>query len=827
MHDMKKKLEKVNRFKIVSKKTNQFDISDMLSKISTGNTILFTGAGFSSNTLNMLNKETPKAKELANLIGKLGEFDDEDDLKFATNFYIKNYDEQKLIDLLKDQFTLKNVNEEHEKICSIKWRKIYTTNYDNSIKLACNKNSISVDCITLEENPAHYYKKKNICVHINGNIDSLKTEFIPTSFKLSTASYLSADSFINSSWYYYFKKDLEQASAIIFVGYSMYDIDIQKILFEESETFKKKTFFITSEKASEKAKFELSEFGKVYPIGLKNFANEIEHNLPKKDLEEFYLESFLEIKKEDINDLEIDDDKINDFLLHGNLDYKFIIDAQNHKQKLPYIVNRKLIEESINILKENNNLIILSDFGNGKTIFLKQLSAELILNGKIVYRLIDLDSDYIKDIEKIMSLNREIYLFIDNYENCIDLVNFILGIEYKNIKFVTSIRTSNHLHSLSKIKKSNCFTELHIDILNDLEIEELSEIIENAALWDKKAGYSIDKKKQIIKEVNHSQISHTLLNIFNAPQIQGRIKSLLDELFKKIENKDTILAICILEILDLPLTFSNISEVSLSKNIYNTNFINNQKFNQIFPSSRGEIHSKSSLYARNLLKNHFTANYIIDRLLSIIDKFQNKRDDGYFGNKVYLNLLRFSFIERVLPQKDRTFMLTKYYEQLKVRINNLSNTPHYWLQYAMARISIDDFDKAQNYLQTAYAKAGEGYDTSYIDVQNARLEIIFSLKEKDENTSIRHLENAHNLLYKLDDTNHKYRQVERYKEYFDEKYLLLSEKNKNKFINLVKNMLKNFESLSTLGYNTETNRIIHAFENLNYIIDNKDEKRKR
>lgn len=67
---------------------------------------------------------------------------------------------------------------------------------------------------------------------------------------------------------------MERASVIVFVGYSLYDIDIQKILFE-NKSLKEKTFFVTKESISIKSKFNLEKFGTILPIGVEEFGKEI------------------------------------------------------------------------------------------------------------------------------------------------------------------------------------------------------------------------------------------------------------------------------------------------------------------------------------------------------------------------------------------------------------------------------------------------------------------------------------------------------------------------------------------------------------------------
>jgi tetratricopeptide (TPR) repeat protein len=266
------------------------------------------------------------------------------------------------------------------------------------------------------------------------------------------------------------------------------------------------------------------------------------------------------------------------------------------------------------------------------------------------------------------------------------------------------------------------------------------------------------------------------------------------------------------------LTFSNISELAMNNKIYDSSFTKNTFFLQLFPSEQSKIVTKSSLFARNLLKNHFKGIEIVNKLLDIVKKFQSFRDSRDIRSEIYKSLLKFSFIARTLPEDTRTQMLIRYYEQLKIRIDRLGYTPHFWLQYAMARIAIDDFPGAQNCLDTAYAKAYEDYDTCYLDAQQSRLWIQLARRELNQNKSMVYFEDAHKLLRRLNDDQYKFRQIETYQDYYNDKYNQLSNANKKKFLSFTKEMHEKLEGLRK-GYFTETNRADYCYEKLNSILE--------
>ena len=109
-----------------------------------------------------------------------------------------------------------------------------------------------------------YESKNQSCIHINGQLTSLKKDYFESNLKLTSSSYLSKEDFFSSKWFSFFKKDLEDSSAIIFIGYSLYDEFIEKILFWDSSSFKEKTFFITRENISESAKYKFKKCSNIF-----------------------------------------------------------------------------------------------------------------------------------------------------------------------------------------------------------------------------------------------------------------------------------------------------------------------------------------------------------------------------------------------------------------------------------------------------------------------------------------------------------------------------------------------------------------------------------
>ena len=762
---------------------NKEHLSRMLKQVSTGKAVLFTGAGFSFGTKNIHGNGPPNSKELAKKISDLGSFENEEqDLRFATDYYLANNNKADFIKLLKDTYTLQEVGPSQISICSIRWKRCYTTNYDNSIELASAKSGILKERVDITDSRNEHYKKADICIHLNGSIDSLNEESIENRFKLTTSSYISSDTFVNSDWNYAFKTDLERSSAIVFVGYSMYDIEIQKILYDNKK-FKEKTYFITSPNTSQRDFFTLSKFGYVIPIGVDALAQEIEENreIFQNEPESNLLESFIKYEISD-QEKQIRDKDVHRFLMYGDLDKIFIDDGVLSNQKLPYLILREFLEKSEEFAKKKKNVIITGNFGNGKTIFLSELACLLSYYNHNTYILTDPEGDYIKDLETLSKSKHNSFLIIDGYSKYIDFIEYYSSILPQNITLIISARTAEHEQQKYKLNELK-FTpfEIDLDVLNDGEIEKLVEVIDNAGFWGDKAGWSKRKKLNFIKNDNNSQISRVLLTLFDSPNIKDKVNSLFTKLFENTDFKDTVFALALISVLDLNTSASFVSEVALNNSIFSSSLYEDIYFKQVFNFSGNRILNKSSLFSHSLIKNHFSPSYTIKQYQRILSKFDQITQREYAESKIFKSLLRFSFVERSIPDENKKSNLLRYYEELKVLIPWLKYDTHFWLQYGMANIMFNELLKAQSFFDQAYsiAQSKENYHTNQLDTQQARLFILQALETSNSTESFNYFQRGHNLLVNLDNDIHKFRQISSYKDIYDKKYAIYSKKQKN------------------------------------------------
>ena len=809
---------------------NQMDIDNLVKALDSKRAVLFIGAGFSESSKNILDSKLPRASELANEIGKLGNFDDENDLQYSAERYLRENDSENLINLLQNLYTVKECSNESKSILGLEYRRIYTTNYDDLISKASNHNGMYRKILTVKDNPQEYYKTTNNCIHINGHIQNLSENTLNNSFKLTEASYLkNSDSFLDSKWASPFKKDLESATAIIFLGYSLeYDIDIKKILFEDS-VLKEKTYFITRKNPSERKQSNYIKFGKILDIEIEGFSEIIKQNVNQKNVEiEFKVFEEIEYNL-NLENQQVTDDEIKDLLTRGKI-------VNDKLDMSPYIIERSNHIENIeNLLHDNNRLItVISEFGNGKTIFKEKLKYHLISKGYRVFELKDYELDFQDDIETIIKIPNSI-IIIDSYTNRLDLIKYYLMLSPKKTPIIMLDRTSSNTYTKRSIEEFNPY-EIILDKLTDNEINDFIDLLTHIGAWGNLSG----EKKVIhekFKDSYNSQISLMLLDMFESEPIKASIKSLIQPVLKNNESKKTILSIFLLSLMNLPFSRTLIEEMSSSKIIHKKEIMESDTYKNFFLiTDNYQIILKSTLLARFVVKNYFTNIYLKNFFVELSIKANKKKINDEHWETIQRELFRFHFLEQLVSDDGKKEFLYNYFEFLKKdpELRWLEGEPHYWLQYGMANIAManikkDSYEEAQLKLTNAYKyaqnKKNDFYLVDAIDNQQARLYILQACQnDKRGDESFNLFEKANNLLpltiNENENLNYNAKQVSEFKKIYNTKFKYFPVKDKESFIQIIfqkhKDLIRLEDEIPSIFYSSY--ELYNCIKNLETIL---------
>lgn len=727
-----------------------------------GDALLFLGSGFSVGAKPIKGDAFLTGRQLATYFYKeCGISPPDDDLNYATQRYRKHFPDDQLVEELQQLFTATEVSTFHERFSDIKWRGIYTTNYDDVLERAFSNKKKKLLPVTPDKDAHHYTSKKNLCVHINGFINDLTPEALNNSFKLTNTSYLT-ESFSASNWSFLFRKSLHMSRAVIFIGYSLYDLDIQRILFASDELINKTIFIERDDKKL--TDFEGSvqkDFGSIEPIGLSGFWKKFDEvsstYLPQEKI--FSLFSFEELKvAETVR--EFRDDHVFDLLLKGEPNLEFIMDAVLNTVDRKYFITRENHNKIISHIESGErNVVVYSDMANGKSLFLAGLACALISKGYRAFWLRDDAEDIWEDTNHVTSLNEPTVVVIENYTRRLDDLKYIHLRRNANLVLLMSVKGAFHETGRNDLDEalSNASTiEICLDKLTKDEVISLNGILNTYKLWGERDSWGESKKEHFIRSNCESEISATLLEIVKSPDIQARFSAL----FKAFQQDDKLTDIVVTASVLKLLGFNNVpeymvSELTGSSYLYSMDFKRNSIVKQLLSLGSGSIVPRSSVLAKFGLTSFSDSRTLIDRLIKIATNAHecgnaSQKNSLYFG--VYRELVTFGVLQAMLPEKGKRDALIRFYENMK-NLRSAKNHPHFWLQYALARLAQDnpeDLERAKFYIDSAYSHARNipNYHTNHLDTVNAKYLIKHGANMPDINQALKELGEAHATLLK-------------------------------------------------------------------------------
>lgn len=710
-----------------------------------GNAILFLGAGFSRGLRSVEGNQLPSGSELANIICEKSSIKITSDLGLAAKRYLKKESEDSLISILKSYFVVKNTPDIYSSIFKCPWRQVYTTNYDNVFEVGAQDHEMLYQSVDSTDIPRNSANKKRV-IHINGFIDTVTPDNLNTSFKLTNPSYLTTH-FRDSIWSEVFKRDINSAHAVFFVGYSLYDIDIQEILFG-SPDLKNKTFFIERENITndEIEDLDLDSFGTVLSIGVNNFSENLDE-VEDVDIyeDEIIVTSFSEPDYKN-REVLIQDSLIFNLLLYGDLDtnllYNDLISEKYH-----YSILRESFSGIVDELEKNDNLTLYSGLANGKTIFSKQISMHFYNKG---YKVFEINDDYLEnyafnEINKILKAYDKVLFVIENYTTNLSVISHINSSRNQKTKLILTSRTYEHervasdLFYARNIISISDTLEISLDKLSIADLRQVSDYLDLYGIWGNMYAKHNNQKMSFLKETANEEFHGILLGLLKSPQVERRLSAF----FSDMKNSNTLL---VNVVAILCLSMSNITAPTLhmvaaltdSNEIFNRSFRENEVFKQLTSRNNDTVIAKSSALAEFILTTFPNPTLLVETLVTIAKNARAKSD----GNRLYFNfykdLASFRYIQKMLPKKGKRESLILFYQGLREIPEERSN-PHFWLQYAIARLSHpdeDNLDRAKSYLDTALSLANKrtNYWTDDIETQLARY--YFQNSISDSNTEL-------------------------------------------------------------------------------------------
>lgn len=813
------------------------EYSQALSYARAGEAVFITGSGFSIEARNILGETLFTGNELRKDINKLVGLDEDTPLDICSQEYIDSIGEHSFIDYLKKHFEVKEYSSFYNVFAKIPELKIYTTNYDNLIETVCDNEKKKIKSYELYEK-VNKANKKNLVMHLNGCIENLH-DMIPNTFNLTHLSY-NNPLLYDSPWYPYLKDELRSSKVVFIIGLSFKsDLNLRRLIYSEQEIIEK-CFIIESSTLSDNNRSFLSKYGHVIQSGIKRFCEDLNNAEPAKNdynIKKYKFRSFKKIESGTAYS-GLTDKEMYDMFILGKFDKNAFY--RDEYGKFVSIVNRSKISTALDCIDKGKSIIIHSDLGNGKTIFLNQLIYQI--KDKIIFNMCSNYNDKLqKEIELLCSSNEKVIIVIDPYNSYLNDFEKFKNYDLTNIQFILIARTAMHencsniLYEITdQMKLQNAdFSEtpINLNVLDKEELTELNNIISSYGFWGEHANLSDEQKLRFLTKDLKGRFQNILIYIFESKQIKEKFEVILQNISSDKLLFQIIILSFINKILELNFYFDDFSIIFNCDNIDRIIRKRKNELGELIDYSDNQIQVKSSIISKSLISSkQIRKEDILDTLLLVTNRLNNL----YEGNKKYRealkNLASASYLSFIFDYQLDSKVLISYYEKIKENRFNKNNL-FFWQQYAITCVNIKDFDRAKKYFATSYSlaqKRGQSFSSFQIDNHYARYLLEHQIYLRNYETALQTFVQAHNLLlkkYNKDDLINKryyqFRVAVLYKEYYDVFYESFNEEDKKMFIIRCHEMYKrlttyihNKSDIELRGY------IFDCKENLEYIFNN-------
>lgn len=758
-----------------------------------GNAVLFLGSGFSIGAIKEDGTEFKTAAPLAHkLLAECGLPKEEyvDDLGQATEVFVNMRSEHELVDYMRKEYTAIEVSPAQEVITSVKWQRIYTTNYDNVVELASIKNKRVLQPAILSQRLADFKDKSNVCVHLNGRVEGLTIDKLGTEFKLTSRSYMDNE-FRDSEWLGLLKSDLLTARTIVYVGYSMqYDLDIRRLVYSLPDVVNK-TILVLYEKEPQVSQILARTYGTPYPIGTNEYAKMIE------EAQKTYVPSAVRLsvnlcfnKVEPVKTAsKILDKDVFELFTQGSYDISKLFFSFQSPVDYVYSIRRTKIEHVLKVIEDGQtNLLVHSDLGNGKTIFIETLSALLAQKGYEVFSFYRNWATLESEVERICQNHAKTVFVFEDYSGCFDSLKVFALYRTDQILIVSERSYVNEANYDDLCNLLGDFGNVDLNRLDSDETAQLIKIFETYGLWSYLSAKGLYEKEDFINITCRANLRNVVLELLKSPDILGRFKKVFDAAHQRKGFYDAVVFILLVHVMHLNIGLDDLADALDVEALNSPKFKRDPAVQELVNFEAGRIRPKSSLVSQTLILELFSTTTVVDVLINVA-KHLNERRSEKVAKQMMRRLMTFTNLQQVLNPKDASYKydLLRYYEALKV-LALCKNNPHFWLQYAIVKLSEYDYGMAKQFFAAAYSYAGtlEHFDTYQIDNHYARFVLENERINGSQATCMEAFRHAHSILmdsrHKLEVRYYPYRVARNYYPFYESFFSGMTDVEKKEFL---------------------------------------------
>lgn len=712
--------------------------------------ILFLGSGFSTEATNIENGHPPAGKGLAmEILRRLHMPEDSDyDIKdLSTHAQGKDVD---LYALLTNLFTIKSLTDEQRSILSLKWRRIYTTNYDDAVELYQNelRSSPRLEPRSFED-PLPAKILPGTIVHLHGFIHRCTRENVLSQLVLNHRSYAEQHA-KGSPWWGLFERDIRTAEAIFFVGYSLGDFAVASYLTTNPE-LSKKCYFIVQSNPDPIMISRLSGYGALHPIAVTGFAGKCRSLRPARVLSHpnaLAAFRYFDPYKDNKAPSKPTTPEIDALMTFGNFKLQRLLST--FPEPLYVVPRIGDVDRAVDFLATNKTLIIHSKIGNGKSIFRHCLSIRLSEFGYNCFECRDDVTIPEQELDFIGAQNKPVIIF-PNIDTAYITREQLTGLP-KGVRFIVEMNTGTLQVRRAEVhnRLQGPIERLDLNKFSRTDVDHLEDLLRGA-------GFPSQNIKSRFGD--HPEIRDIVLSLYSNDQVSRRIRDLLSPMLSDPDFKRILYCSVILKSQDLKVDPGFLRAVT-GIDAYSAIAKFSESALEIMSFDLDRVEPHSSIFSEYMIREHFNAHDLIDWVYKLCAEAARRMHEE--GNPESARsrdarhtlgtLLTYSQLADFLKQRsDRDNLVEDLYERGRSNVH-INAEPLFWLQYSIFMQSKGNWPLAEKHMQTAYERADlrAGFKTYQLDTNSFGLYL--ELEKNDlKSTSVSRFEAIVERLERLGD----------------------------------------------------------------------------
>ncbi len=738
----------------------------IVTQVSTGSLVLFTGAGFSLDGFNAQGRNFPGVQKITERIWDISypgkPYEEGNELKDLFDYALK-HKRDSLENLLHEEFTAQE-NEQpdwYSKIMSLPWRRAYTLNIDNLMEIASEKvqpkyrKVVSISATTEKKLDALNDTNFNI-IHINGDLNRSVDDLI-----FSRSQYTNKN---NADYYDLLKNDLTQRPAI-FIGSSLNEDSFWEHIISRglkgergNKEHRSRSYLVIPSLPTSKRTL-LEEYNIEWvPMTGKEFIERI-YDQVKPEIGNGFKE--LKLRSEQMNDYRNYFYLVPDLVKQTKSDSDYLMGAEPTWDDLlrKRVATRNCFDE---LSKLANSIFSTSDMtqfitltgtaGTGKSSALKWLALKLGAEG---HRVGWADEEYVysnrefkESIENSGNLDA---LLIDNadlYGNRLsDLIRYVLS-GNSRVLVVVEMRSSKVDGCINTMKLTNKFESIEYTVpnLTDGDIEVLIKTLDKENRLGKLKGESHENRIAAFKKHANRQLLVAMYQATSGNKFEERATEELKGLDRTSMFIYGIVAFATfyryyLTRDEILLSYQDPDNPLLNKlaTLHSRKIIHNTGFQSERYKAR---HRQISQMVCDELTRSGEAYGILTGLFKIgVAKVNANTKRNSREAKMLWQFCNHNFLtKRITPEKAR-----QLYSEFEY---GLAWDSHYWLHRGALELEQDNLAEAENFLNQAESLRD---NDSLIKTEQAYLRFKKALAEPKSTSSFRFVEEAIEILLKVID----------------------------------------------------------------------------